>query len=82
MPRALKATSSAEPKTRRSAPVVERKRTPVRRKATPEFDAGAHYEEIAHLAYLNWLGRGASIGNPEQDWLEAEQAVRAKLAAV
>ena len=85
MPRALKATSPAEPKTRRVAPVAERKRTPVRRKpaalASPEFEAGAHYEEIAHLAYLNWLGRGASEGNPEQDWFEAEQSIRAKYIA-
>ena len=79
MPRALKSAAIAEPKTRT---VTERKRTPVRRKpavlAAPKFDSGAHYEEIAHLAYLNWINRGAEVGTPEQDWFAAEQSIREK----
>jgi hypothetical protein len=84
MPRAIATT----PKTRRSAPTTERKRTPVRRKpaalraeAAPQFDAAAHYDEIAHAAYLNWMARGGENGSPEQDWFLAEQSVRAQYAA-
>lgn len=63
-------------------PVVERKRTPVRRKTlTTEFDADAHYEEIAASAYLNFLARDGAPGSPEEDWLQAEVYVRAKYAA-
>lgn len=85
MPRALKSASTAEPTAQQSRAPSERKRTPVRPKpaalTVPEFNAGAHYEEIAHLAYLNWLQRGAEVGNPEQDWFEAEQSIRAKYLA-
>jgi hypothetical protein len=46
--------------------------------AAQEFDAAMHYDEIAHAAYLNWMGRGGAYASPEQDWLQAEQSVRAK----
>ncbi len=97
MPRAVKATpaepkatNSKESKTRRSTPVVERKRTPVRRKAAaapaeialPEFDVSAHHDEIAKAAYLNWIARGGCNGSPESDWLAAVESVRAKYTAV
>lgn len=82
MPTAKTASKLAtEPKTRRSAPITERKRTPVRRKvvaAIPEFDIAMHKDEIAEAAYLNWLARAGAAGSPEQDWFQAEQAVRAK----
>ncbi len=83
MPRARTATPPAvEPKPRRSAPVAERKRTPVRRKsATTEFDAAAHYDEIAASAYLNFLARDGAPGSPEDDWFQAEIYVRSKYSA-
>lgn len=77
MPRtANAATPAPKPK-----PLTERKRTPVRRKppvALVAFDPSAHGEEIAHAAYLNWLAREDGAGNPEQDWFQAEQSIRAK----
>jgi hypothetical protein len=34
--------------------------------------------EIAVLAYTYWVGRGCQGGSPEEDWLRAEQALRAR----
>jgi len=34
--------------------------------------------EIAALAYTYWAGRGCQGGSPEEDWLRAEQELRAK----
>lgn len=36
--------------------------------------------EVARLAYLYWESRGGQGGSPEQDWLAAEQQVKAKAA--
>ena len=33
-------------------------------------------EKIAQRAYEKWVSRGKPIGNPEQDWHEAEQELR------
>lgn len=85
MPRAKTATATpaATPK-RVSGPVTERKRTPRTTKTVPaamtaiQFDASAHYDEIAHAAYLNYLQRGGGDGSQESDWLAAEAQVRAK----
>jgi hypothetical protein len=41
-------------------------------------------EDIARLAYALWQARGEALGNPEQDWHQAEELLRngqAKLAA-
>jgi hypothetical protein len=78
MPRAAKAVIAAPQTKTKTKPLIERKRTPVRRKAPAAFDPTAHREEIAHAAYLNWLARGGEAENPEEDWLIAEQSVRAK----
>ena len=98
MPRA-KAVASSTPapkKSRSSAPavapavtaVVERKRTPIRRKAVttaamaiPQFDVTAYHDEIAEAAYLNWLQRAGGAGSPEEDWIQAENTVRIKHTA-
>jgi hypothetical protein len=56
-----------ETKTHRRARTASRK--PV------EFDAAAHHEEIAQVAYMNWLER---VGSAEEDWLKAEIQVRAR----
>jgi len=37
--------------------------------------------EIAALAYTYWAGRGYQGGSPEEDWLRAEQELRAKAFA-
>ena len=34
------------------------------------------HEEIARLAYALWEARGCQGGNPEEDWLRAEQQLR------
>ncbi len=33
--------------------------------------------DIAMLAYVLWEQRGCPVGSPEQDWMEAEQKMRA-----
>ncbi len=98
MPRAKAvASSTPAPKKSRSsapivaqvvAPVVERKRTPIRRKAVtsaavaiPQFDVTAYHDEIAEAAYLNWLQRAGGAGSPEEDWIQAENTVRIKHTA-
>ncbi len=37
--------------------------------------------EIAALAYTYWAGRGYQGGSPEEDWLHAEQELRAQASA-
>jgi len=38
-------------------------------------------ESIAALAYSYWVARGCEGGSPEEDWLRAEQELRAASAA-
>jgi len=38
-------------------------------------------DEIAALAYTYWAGRSCQGGSPEEDWLRAEQELRAKTFA-
>ena len=38
---------------------------------------GPSYEEIASLAYSYWEARGCQGGSAEEDWLRAEQELRA-----
>jgi hypothetical protein len=45
--------------------------------AAPETAAPAA-EQIAHLAYSYWEARGGQGGSPEEDWLRAEQQLRAE----
>jgi len=37
--------------------------------------------QIAHLAYSYWEARGYQGGSPEEDWLRAEQELRAQASA-
>jgi hypothetical protein len=39
------------------------------------------YEAVAALAYTYWAGRGYQGGSAEEDWLRAEQELRARRAA-
>lgn len=41
------------------------------------FDHGPHHEEIARVAYALWEERGCTHGAHEEDWLRAEQRLRA-----
>ena len=71
MPKAQTALAQPEePKTHRSVRPSRKKSVTV-----SEFDPAEHRDEIAQLAYLNWLER---VGSPEQDWIKAEMEVRAK----
>ena len=45
------------------------------------FDVAVHREEIAQVAYRNWLERADGPGSPEQDWLMAVSEIRAKYTA-
>lgn len=35
------------------------------------------HEEIANLAHSYWVARGYEYGSPEEDWLRAEQELKA-----
>jgi hypothetical protein len=45
--------------------------------AAPAFNPA--FDEIAQLAYSYWEARGYQGGSSEEDWLRAEQALRAGL---
>lgn len=49
-------------------------------KTSAVVDPAAEREQIARMAYFLWLERGASAGDPEQDWYRAEQLVRSATA--
>jgi len=46
--------------------------------AAPPFDASAHHDEIARVAYFLWLDRGAHHGHEHEDWLRAVEIVKAR----
>jgi len=39
------------------------------------------HQEIAALAYSLWQARGCAEGTPEEDWFNAEKALKAKAEA-
>ena len=41
------------------------------------FDPAQHHEEIARVAYALWEERGCTHGAHDEDWLRAEQQLRA-----
>ncbi len=45
--------------------------------ATP-FDADSNRSEIEQLAHQYWIERGCPTGTPDEDWLRAEQEIRAR----
>jgi hypothetical protein len=73
---------AAEPKARRIArPSAKKTALPPPESlqqlaAAVEFNAAAHYDEIAQAAYRNWLERTSATS--ADDWLRAETEVRAK----
>jgi Protein of unknown function (DUF2934) len=42
-------------------------------KKSPKVAVQPRYDEIALRAYHIYLGRGATAGDPMQDWLQAER---------
>ncbi len=72
---------ATEPKTHRSARTASEKRVraPSPPDAIPEPANSPRHEEIAEVAYRNWLGR-TDHGSPEEDWLKAEIEVHARYA--
>ena len=75
-------TPATKPKSPRSVHAAVKKPARVRILSAPvsipEFDADAHRQDIAHLAYHNWLERADGPGSPEEDWLKAEMEVHPK----
>ena len=47
----------------------------------PDFSYESRHEFVEKLAYKLWAQRGRPLGSPDVDWLAAEQAVYASLAA-
>lgn len=56
---------------------------PARTPEKPAFvsEQALSYEEVARLAYSLWEARGGQIGNPEEDWLRAEEEIRQRLTS-
>jgi len=74
-----KTKEAPTPKAHRSARNTGIKPMDIRPLApVPEFDAEAHRQEIAQVAYGLWLERADGPGSPEEDWLKAASEVRAK----
>jgi Protein of unknown function (DUF2934) len=66
------------------APAKSKPHRPTRRvpKIAPvevaEFNPAEHHDEIAVAAYLTWLEQRGAPRSPEENWLKAEQEVRAR----
>ena len=52
-----------------------------RPKPVTDFYGEDRHELVQKLAYQRWEKRGSPLGSPEIDWLAAEKAMRAYLAA-
>ena len=62
-------SATASPRKKHSAPQIQ---APLVTVTEPGHD------EIAALAYSYWEARGQQGGSPEEDWLRAEQQLRAR----
>jgi hypothetical protein len=86
---AIKRVSEKEIVVSAAAPVRHKPAPPRRlRRSTAEPAAAVALapaapapEQIAHLAYFYWEARGYQGGSPEEDWLRAEQELRAQASA-
>ena len=66
--------AAAVPARRKTSP---KRATRTTEPATPAIAFQPAQEEIARLAYSYWEARGYQGGSPEEDWLRAEQELRA-----
>ncbi|MGD0669330.1 MAG: DUF2934 domain-containing protein [Bryobacteraceae bacterium] len=85
-------SAAASSPVRRKSAITPRAKHGLTRAAAPEAEAAVEVldveithsptvDQIAALAYTYWAGRGYQGGSPEQDWLRAEQELRAKASA-
>jgi len=79
---------TATTRTKHSLTQAETPSTPIVELSTaqPAPPAAATYEptydEISQQAYLYWEARGYEGGSPEEDWLRAEQELRARVSTM
>ncbi|MGO9010059.1 MAG: DUF2934 domain-containing protein [Bryobacteraceae bacterium] len=85
-------SAAASSPVRRKSAITPRAKHGLKRAGAPEADAAVEVvdvevrhsptaDEIAALAYTYWAGRGYQGGSPEEDWLRAEEELRAKASA-
>jgi hypothetical protein len=73
--------SAVAPARRKAAAPKRSTRTAVEVSSTPvEPVFEVNTEAVAELAYSYWAARGHQGGSPEEDWLRAEQELRAVTA--
>jgi hypothetical protein len=69
----------AETVKKAKAPAKPRKTTAKKAAAEPvSINGGPSHDQIAELARKYWAERGYTDGKHEEDWLRAEQELRAK----
>jgi Protein of unknown function (DUF2934) len=74
-------TRSVEPAATAAASIAEPATGAVETVAAPTVSAPS-YQEIAQLAYTFWEARGGQGGSQEEDWLRAEEQLRARVSTV
>jgi hypothetical protein len=74
----MKQSSTAKPGRRSSSKAAA---SPSSATATILDNGAIAHEEIARLAHSYWEARGGDGGSPEEDWLRAEQELKARRAA-
>ena len=79
-PRPRRVSTAA--RTQHTAKAAEITATPAREPETPAradtvvVERELSHEEIARVAYSLWQARGCQHGNPDEDWLRAEEQLR------
>jgi len=80
---AARAARPSAPKHRASVTAVETPDNAVAASSSPATTpvTDPPFDEIARLAYSYWEERGCQGGSSEEDWLRAEQELRARMTA-
>jgi hypothetical protein len=73
---AARAKSTVTRKHRNSA-VTERSETAIASSSAASPTSSPMFDQVAQLAYSYWEARGCEGGSSEEDWLRAEQELRA-----